>query len=570
MACTLVSSGSPLRLGVLGCLDLAGDQAELIDRLRELAAGDEASPSEAVEIAFYDAETLPAEVVEAISALLAGPRPVKILAYQPLLSHCLLRLGLPARQVVSERPVAPLPSCQAVVMGGSACSLDKILYIVSLLPPGEAAVFIVQHILENEINLLDQLLRVRTDYRVLMPQHLMRVEAGTIYIAPPGHHMKVAHGLVYLTRDSKVEYARPSIDVLFSSVAEEYGEHALGLLLCGFGRDGVAGCAALKDAGACVIIEDGDDCEEARVLPDAACAAARFDHVMTYTAMGSVTATAVAGESGPPGGQLLDAFLEALWQQYGFDLRGYDRRSLARRVSSLMLLFGLPKFVDFQRAVFAHRALFERLAAEITVGVTGFFRHPEQFRLLREAVFPYLASFPVLKVWSAGCATGEEAYSLAIVLQELGLLGHSHLFATDINPYLLALAGSGLFPTPGLSASCADYLASGGKGVFDDYAEVHPSFFKMPSYLRQAVLFHRHSLASEGAFNEFQLIVCRNVLIYFDTETQKKALSLFARSLHPDGFLVLGPQDGLVQLAISQGFVPYAQGAHVYRCRSDR
>ncbi|KFB68759.1 chemotaxis protein CheB [Candidatus Accumulibacter vicinus] len=564
MSTALLSAGQTNRVGVLGRLTSAAEQAELLSLL---AAYEAKADGEPFEVDVYDAETLPAPLVEALVRLVDLGRRLTIVAYRPLLAHCLMRLGLPVRQVAGPRPPAPLARCRALVVGGSAQSLDKMLQIVNGLPVGETTVFVAQHVREDQISLLDRLLQVRTDYRVVMPQHLMAVETSTIYVAPPGRHLKVAHGLVYLTRDGKVNHARPSIDVLFESVAGEYREQCLGVLLCGFGNDGVAGCAALKEVGACVVVEDGDECGAARVLPDAAWAAGRFDHVMKCAGIASFVAAAIAGLQAAPTGRLLDLFLEALWRQYDYDLRGYQRDSLERRLKNLMGQFGLPGFADFQRAVLSQRPLFERLAAEISVGVTGFFRHPEQFRLLRDDVLPYLASFPVLKIWSAGCATGEEAFSLAILLDELGLLPRTRLFATDLNAYYLDLGKSGLFPVASLADSRRDYLASGGPGCFDDYVEHNGRCLKVRERLRQSVLFHRHSLLSEGVFNEFQLIVCRNVMIYFDVENQRKALALFARSLHPDGFLVLGPRDGLIHMASEHGLVPHSTGGHIYRLR---
>ncbi|WP_300331417.1 CheR family methyltransferase [Accumulibacter sp.] len=560
MGVVRLASDQRRHIGVLGRLQSAAERAELLALLDEPSVA-----NEALELDVYDADTLPAPITEALVRLLDRGCTLRIVAYRPLLVHCLTRLGLPVRQVARNDGLTPLEPCRALVLGGSANSLDKILQIVSHLPVSEAVVFVVQHVQEDAMNWLDRLLQTRTGYSVLMPQHLVPVAPGTIYVAPPAHHLKVAHGLIYVTRDRKVRHARPSIDTLFESVAGEYGKGALGVLLCGFGHDGVDGCAALHKAGGCVIVEDGDDCGDARVLPDAARHAGHFDQVMKCPAIASVAAAAVVGPHAEPSGELLDLFLEALWRQYAYDFRGYQRDSLTRRIKNLMGRFGLPGFADFQRAVLSQRPLIERMVAEISVGVTGFFRHPEQFRLLRDEVLPYLASFSVLKVWSAGCATGEEAYSLAILLDELGLLARTRLFATDINDHLLDLAGSGLFPTESLPSSRADYLASGGVGDFAAYVEQGSRYLKIRQRVREAVLFHRHSLVTEGVFNEFQLIVCRNVMIYFDRDVQRRVLRLFARSLHPDGFLVLGPRDGLIQTAREEGFVPHFGDAQIYR-----
>ena len=154
---------------------------------------------------------------------------------------------------------------------------------------------------------------------------------------------------------------------------------------------------------------------------------------------------------------------------------------------------------------------------------------------------------------------------LAILLDELVLLEKSRVFATDSNFYLLELAKSGLFPLPSLEASRENYLKSGGGSSFDAGFEKAGRYLSIQKHLRQNLIFYRHTLASSAVFNEFQLIVCRNVMIYFDVELQHRIFDCFVRSLHRDGFLVLGPQDGLAHTARTHGFVPMAAGSHIYR-----
>ncbi|MDP3847446.1 MAG: chemotaxis protein CheB [Pseudomonas sp.] len=563
MSITFQPMGNLCRAVILGHLDTTEERETLKSALQEQLPT--ASAGSALELTFYDADTLPAEIIETIAQRLDRAGGLKIVAYHALLAHSLMRLDLPVRQVSNQVKRSPRGRCRALALAGSAQSLDKILHIVAQLPLSEMAIFVAQHVQEDQPNLLDQLLKTRTEYAVVMPQHLIPVQPGTLYVAPPGYHMKVAHGLVYLTADRKIQFARPSIDALFESLASEYGDAVLAVLLCGYGQDGVAGCGALRAVGSSVIVEDGDECEPARVMPDAAREAGFYDYVLRSAAITSVAAATVAGATASPSGTLLELFLEALLKQYGYDFRGYQRDSLERRIRNLMVHFDLGSFPEFQSAVLSDAALFERLCAELSVGVTSFFRHPEQFREIREKILPYLASFPIVKLWSAGCSTGEEAYSLAVLLDELGLLERSHLFATDINHYLLELAKSGLFPAGPLASNRSNYLASGGSRGFDSHVASTGRFLKVEERLHQRVMFHRHSLAEEGIFNEFQLIICRNVMIYFNIELQRQVLQRFLRSLHADGFLVLGPQDGLNLVAEEQGFVPYQPGSFIYR-----
>jgi chemotaxis protein methyltransferase CheR len=553
-----IKDGAGLRqIGVLGDLAEPGDRAALVAAL----AG---SGQAALELTLYDARTLPGEVLEALLDRAAGASALKIRAYHHYLLHHLLRLGLPVLGVGHGGGLAQAAEFKAVAIGGSADSLDKILAIVEALPPGQAAVFVVQHVLEDEPNLLDKLLRARTDYVVEMPQHMTAVEPGTIYVAPPGHHMKVAHGRIYLTRDRKINYARPAIDVLFRAVAEEYREHALAVLLCGYGHDGAAGLATIRRLGGCALVENGGECG-AHDMPDAAAAAQACDHVLLLPELRCFVAAAVAGRTRQVAGPLVDLLLEAAFARYGYDYRGYQRDTVERRLDNLYATLGVADFFALQREILTDPEAFERLFLELSINVTAFFRHPEQFRILRERVLPYLDSFPHIKIWSAGCANGKEAYSLAILLDELGMLDKAQIFATDINPYQLEEGKSGIYALERLEEGFANYAASGGQGRLEDWLSVGARHIKVDPRLRKHVLFYPHSLVHDGPFNEFQLILCRNVLIYFHPSQQKRVADLFARSLHRDGFLMLGPSEGAVLGDGQGGYASYAADERVYR-----
>jgi len=560
VAITLRSDKNRQRsLGILGRVAMAAEQDELLAELTLGGKGD------SLELDFYDANTLSAPLIAALAQCLERGMNLRIVTYHCLLGHALLRLGFPVHQVGVKQEHVPIADCRALALAGSANSLTLILEIAARLPLAACALFIVQHVGEDQPPLLEKLVRERTAYRVRSPHHLEPVELGTIYIAPCAHHLKVMQGKIHLTEDAKVQYARPSIDILFESLALEYGEKVLAILSCGYGKDGVAGCVALERAGACVLVQSPEECGDATPMPDAAKDARAFRQVLHRSSIVSVAAAVMSGQQAGPSGELLEMFLEALWQQYSYDFRSYQRASLERRLRVLMNQFGLPGFCDFQLAIFSDPLLFDRMVAEISVRVTSFFRHPEQFHTLRTEVLPYLASFPVLKLWSAGCATGEEAYSLAILLEELGLLDKSRLFATDSNSYLLEIAHSGLYPSDVLDESAKNYRSSGGAKSFDSYVEPGNLYLTMQERMRQNTIFYHHSLVDSGVFNEFQLIVCRNVLIYFDSELQNKVLDCFVRSLHREGFLVLGPQDGVAILAREHGFVPISKGASIYR-----
>ena len=552
------------KLGKISVLGQVASAEDARDLLAACARCCEAG--RACEVYFFDAYTLPGTVIEALAAQQRAGHKLKLYAYENFLAHGLARLGLPVLSVPGQPQRTAVQEVAAVAIGGSAESLARILHLVEHLPMADVAVFVVQHVSEDQQNLLDRLLRVRTDYEVVMPTHLLPVRAGTLYVAPPGHHMKVANGLVYLTRDRKEQFARPSINRLFESVAAEYGKRALAILLCGFGRDGVAGCAEIRRAGGCVLVEEGEECEAARVLPEAAKQAGAYDYLLDLRGLTCFLASVIAGRTPHPAPVLLDLFLAALHSRYGYDFRDYQHGTLERRVDKLTRLMGERDFFEFQREVLADPAVFERFFMEVSINVSSFFRHPQQFRLFREEMLPYLDSFPLIKIWSAGCASGEEAYSLAFLLDELGILDKTYLFATDVNPHVLRQAEAGLFPLSALEESRENYRQSGGLRRFDDFVEnVGGQYLKVPERIRSRILFHHHSLGHDGVFNEFQLIVCRNVLIYFAPALQQKVMERFANSLHRDGFLTLGPSETLGIGGGERWFTVYREDLHTYR-----
>ncbi|MEI7662852.1 MAG: CheR family methyltransferase [Bacteroidota bacterium] len=184
------------------------------------------------------------------------------------------------------------------------------------------------------------------------------------------------------------------------------------------------------------------------------------------------------------------------------------------------------------------------------MNVTEFFRNPLTFLAVREKVLTYLDSFPHIKIWSAGCSTGQEAVTLTILLDELGILHKSQIYASDINPFVVEEAQNGLYSLEMIENSRANYKLSGGTGDFDNYFTIKDGYAQIKDYLKDKILFFQHSLLNKGAFNEFHLVLCRNVLIYFDQNLQNSVLDLFFRSLDMNGFLVLGESESITSYPI--------------------
>ncbi|MBF0621904.1 MAG: hypothetical protein HQL54_08245 [Magnetococcales bacterium] len=496
-----------------------------------------------VEVSFFDATMVKAKVVQGLHHFLNQNPDNQISVYQSTLAQYLHKLDIACRHRFAAHNAIEKSPFNAIALGGSADSLDKIIHIIQNLPVSALSVFIVQHVMEDNTNYLDELLRTRTDYTLLMPFHMTAIEPSTIYIAPAGYQMRVHDGLVYLTRDRKRNYARPSIDILFESLGSVYKEHLLAVLLCGFGRDGVDSLHHIRQQGGWVLVENGEECD-APVLVEAAIAEKAYDQICTVE---EISAHCAAATGHVLDSALTQTFLKAIDSRYGYQFQHYASGTLERRIKRLMHASGYDadQFFAFQRDVLTQPRLYEQLFLSFSIGVTRFFRHPEQFSWLRSHVLPYLESFPYIRIWVAGCASGEEAFSLAILLEEAGLLEKSRIYATDINPILLQHATNGLFGRDGLETFSENHQKSGGRGTVRDSMVDNGRYLALNSRFQDKILWYHHSLVSDGAFNEFQLIMCRNVLIYFNSELQRKVMKLFARSLHPRGFLMLGAQEGI-------------------------
>jgi chemotaxis protein methyltransferase CheR len=230
---------------------------------------------------------------------------------------------------------------------------------------------------------------------------------------------------------------------------------------------------------------------------------------------------------------------------YGYDFNDYSKASLKRRINRLLALDSFPSFAEFRYRLRSDENYLKRFVEEITVNVTEMFRDPVFYKTLREEVLPVLATYPLIRIWHAGCSTGEEVYSMAILLKEVNLLHKSLLYATDINPDVLEKARKGIFPIAQMKDYSENYIRSGGRHDFSNYYTSRYHSAKFSSELSQKMIFATHNLVSDRSFNEFQLIVCRNVMIYFDKELQDRVLHLFDQSLEPLGFLALGAKETL-------------------------
>ncbi len=239
------------------------------------------------------------------------------------------------------------------------------------------------------------------------------------------------------------------------------------------------------------------------------------------------------------------SLLQSLHSSYGYDFTDYAEASMKRRIVHYMSSHRINDIRDLQHLVLSNENIFRDFLEELSVTVTEMFRDPGFFRGLREKVMPRLATYPFIKVWVAGCATGEEVYSLAILLKETGLLDRCVIYATDINQHSLQIAKDGVYDASSMKAYTGNYQKSGGTRSFSEYYKSKYNSVMFDRSLKENIVFSPHNLAIDKAFNEFQMIICRNVLIYFNQDLQKRVVDLFYASLCTFGFLGLGNKESL-------------------------
>jgi chemotaxis protein methyltransferase CheR len=235
--------------------------------------------------------------------------------------------------------------------------------------------------------------------------------------------------------------------------------------------------------------------------------------------------------------------LEGIYRQYGYDFRDYAMSSVRRRVRHVVREEGLATVSGLQEKVLHDHRCLQRVLLALSVNVTSMFRDPTFYKALRERVAPLLRTYPRVRIWHAGCATGEEAYSFAILLEEEGLYERCHIYATDMNEAVLQQAAAGEVPLRAMRENTANYIKSGGRRAFASFYTAVGDRAVLHASLRRNIVFAQHNLVTDGSFNEFNVVLCRNVLIYFNRDLQDRVHRLFYQSLVRFGFLALGAKE---------------------------
>ncbi|RYA23079.1 CheR family methyltransferase [Malaciobacter marinus] len=494
-----------------------------------------------IEINFLNIQTIASEIILALNKIKSH---LSIYSNEITLKSYLNQLGFEVKLIKDyNKTKRKNLNLEYLAIGGSAGSLKKFIDIIEKLPYSQMSIFIIMHHRSDEKSSLSQILQTKTaHYKVVEAKSDMKIENSTIYTAPPGKHMIIIGGFIFLTNEEKRNFSKPSISTSFETLSNEYKNNLLAILVCGYGSDGSDSLRLLQENESTVIIEEPKECE-AKPMLENAIKTDCYDEVLSLESISEYINTCLNDE--PFNNIQLESFLNKIYEEYGYDYRGYNLEHIKRRVKLFYSNLKPNNFLEFQNKILNNENIFKDLFLNISVNVTTFYRNPEVFRKLKDALLPKLDSFFDIKVWCAGCSTGEEPYSIAIFLDEIGLLNRSLIYATDLNEMVLKNAKNGLYSKQNYKQFLKNYYQAGGSESFSKYFYDHGDFVEISEEIKQKILFFRHNLVEDKKINDFQLIFCRNVLIYFDKELKTNIFELFKQSLDSYGFLVLGESESL-------------------------
>jgi chemotaxis protein methyltransferase CheR len=241
----------------------------------------------------------------------------------------------------------------------------------------------------------------------------------------------------------------------------------------------------------------------------------------------------------------INLLFEGIYQRYGYDFRDYGKAHAKRRILHRLALSGVNSISELQHRVLYDEPFFHLILQDLSINTTEMFRDPEFFLALREQVIPILKTYPFIKIWHAGCSSGEEVYSMAILLKEEGLLNRTQIYATDFNPAVLQKAREAIYPANLMKDYTRNYIKAGGKNSFSDYYNARYDSAILKKILKENIVFADHNLVTDSVFGEMNLVMCRNTLIYFNKNLQDKVVGLFSDSLVTGGFLCLGSKESI-------------------------
>ena len=486
---------------------------------------------------------------------------VSISVHKPRLARYFHRLGFITDFLpLVQDSVVDVENIKLVLVCGSADSSSKIIDIVKNCSFDNLSLVIVQHQQADGVGKFDEILQKYTKYKISYVQDAQKIQKQKIYIAPKNKHLKVKDGYFTLSDDEKYNFSKPSVSVSYESFSNYYKEALLVIQECGYASDGVDKLKLLKENKSKIIIQNKDECEAKPMVTNAL-----IEGVHDYVFKEKEIVNYINFvDKKPVEGECIGYLVEMIDKIYGYDFKLYHRDMIKRRVYAFMVKNRIKSIKNSVGMILFNKHAFKSFFLEISINVTELFRNPISFTYMREILNNSYKHSDNLKVWSAGCSSGKEAISIAILLGSIKKLDRSIIYATDFNSVVLEEAKNGLYSFDTYNVGEQNIKNSTLGISLDNYFTKNDKFITVNNSIKEKILYFEHNLVTDSSFNEFDIIVCNNVIIYFDDNLQQKVFQLFYDSLKFGGYLILGESE-LIHNKYSSKFKRYNNETKIYK-----
>ncbi len=470
---------------------------------------------------------------------------ISITTHKNKLNRYLNDLGFTSRfHSLIKEDVLSVNEIQIILIGGSADSSSKVIQIVKDCAFNDLTLIIVQHVEPNRVGNFDEVLSRYTNNKVSYAKDGQIIEKSHIYLAPPNRHLKVNDGAFVLSNEGKYNYSKPSISISYDSFSSFYKEKLLIVQECGYANDGVDKLQLLKENKSKIVIQEISECE-AKPMVQNAIMLGVHDFVLSINDiidLINIIDFNISKEA------WIEYLLEKIYEAHSYDFRLYHKDMVSRRIGIFMLKHDIKHIKDAVVTILFNSSAFKGFFLELSINVTELFRKPESFKNSVKLLNKYHKNSHALKVWSAGCSSGEEVYSMTILLDSLGLLEKSIIYATDFNPVVLQEAQNGVYSLAEYEVAKVNFKKVGLETDLNNYVKVNNNYITISEKLKEKTLFFQHNLIEDSSFNEFDIIICKNVIIYFNDNLQKRVFQLFYDSLKFGGHLILGESEMIIPM----------------------
>jgi len=487
--------------------------------------------------------TIEANLIEMMyRKIFENNKKVEIITYRYKISRYLHKLGF---HTIFQQSIPistlDLDDIEMILIGGSADSSSKIIEIVKNITLYNLTLIIVQHIESDKICEFDHILQQYTNHKVFYAKNGETIQKSTIYLAPNDKHLKVKNKKFILSDDKKYNFAKPSISVSYKSFSDNYKNKLLIIQECGYASDGVDKLEYVKENSTKVILQDEKECE-AKSMIVLASSSGFYNYILNLK---DIILYIELLDKKINDDNFIDILLTMIFQKYGYDFRSYQISMIQRRLNIFMLKYGIKKLKDTIEIIIFDKNMFREFFSEVSINVTELFRNPIFFSKTIDFLDENFKKSFNLKIWSAGCSSGEEVYSIAILLKKNNMLNKSIIYATDFNKTVITEAKNGLLSYETYNQAKQNYKLVDNNDNLDEYIIKNNNFVKIKQEIQDKILFFKHNLVIDSSFNEFDIIICKNVIIYFNYDLQKKVFELFYNSLKFGGFLIIGESEQL-------------------------